>query len=112
MPEALLATMPPTMQLPIEAGSGPNRRSYRASIRLTRAPTRPGWRVMLSSSGWKVHFSQFFPATSSTLSERAWPDRLVPAARKVTERPSAKHRRSTSATSSSDSLRTTSCGTM
>ena len=50
--EALLETMPPTIQLPMEAGSGPKYRPYRARRRFTSRPTIPGWRVMEASSGW------------------------------------------------------------
>ena len=86
MPEALLATIPPTMQLPIEAGSGPKCRPKGARCWFTLAPTMPGCSVTVVSS-WYSHFSQCLPATTKMLSVMACPEREVPAARKVTGRP-------------------------
>ena len=113
MPEALLATMPPTMADFFEAGSGVNTRWYGLRIWLTRSPMMPGWSAMAFASGSRIrYFSQNLPATRRMESEMACPDRLVPAARKVTGSPSSAAVWSTLTTSFSSAARTTTRGSM
>ena len=84
IPEALFMTIPPTMQEPIDAGSGPNFLPRGLRISFTFAPTSPGSMVISPASSEMAYPSQFFPATTSTESLTACPERLVPAALKVT----------------------------
>ena len=84
MPEALLAAMPPISQASIEAGSGPIlRRTARAS----------GWRLAADDARLQTYRGgvradltggQAIADQHQAPSVTAWPDRLVPAARKVT----------------------------
>ncbi|MCY1460361.1 hypothetical protein D9M71_779140 [compost metagenome] len=110
MPLALLATMPPILQALIEAGSGPILRPKGASQALAWAPITPGCR-RICWPWWRISRPfQLSPSTISTESLMAWPDRLVPAARKVTGTRSRWASLSRATTSSSDSTRTTSLG--
>ncbi len=84
MPLALLATMPPILQALIEAGSGPILRPNGASQAFAWAPMTPGCRRICAPSARISRPFQLSPRTSSTESLMAWPERLVPAARKVT----------------------------
>ena len=111
MPLALLATMPPTMQAPIEAGSGPSFRPSGASSALASAPMTPGpSRTRAPPS--RTSRPRNPPETiTSTESLTAWPERLVPAARKVTGRRRAEVAARTRSTSSASRTRTASFGT-
>ncbi|MNN39837.1 hypothetical protein D3C81_1538890 [compost metagenome] len=84
MPLALLATIPPILQALIEAGSGPILRPNGASQALAWAPITPGCRRICVPWPRISRPFQLSPSTISTESLIAWPDRLVPAARKVT----------------------------
>ena len=110
MPEALLQTMPPTIALPMEAGSGGKTRPYGFSTRFTCAPTMPGCRRMLSRSSLISYFSQCLPATMRTESLTLCPESDVPAARKVKGRPCLRQALTMRESCSSPSERTTTCG--
>ncbi|MCY1560780.1 hypothetical protein D9M68_979560 [compost metagenome] len=110
MPLALLATMPPILQALIEAGSGPILRPKGASQALAWAPITPGCRRICSPCLRMSRPFQLSPSTSSTESLMAWPERLVPAARKVTGTSSAWAALSRAMTSASLSTRITSLG--
>ena len=110
MPEALLQTIPPTIALPMEAGSGGNTRPKGFSISFTRAPTMPGCRRMVSCPAPISYFSQCLPATMSTDSLMLCPESDVPAARKVKGSPYLLHAWMMRATCCSLSLRTTTLG--
>ncbi len=84
MPLALLAAMPPIIAASIDAGSGPILRPSGASRRLAAAPMTPGCSVTVAASAPTAQPRQPSPSSTSTESVIAWPDRLVPAARKVT----------------------------
>ncbi len=83
MPLELLERIPPTVQVLMDAGSGPILAPWRCRAKFTWAPITPGWtriRAPLSST-WMVRQCR---ATSTRMpSLMACPDRLVPAARKV-----------------------------
>ena len=111
MPLELLATMPPIFAALIEAGSGPILRWKGASTALALAPITPGCRRICSPPLRISRPFQLSPSTISTESLIAWPDRLVPAARKVTGTFSACASLSSLTTSASVSTRTTSLGT-
>ena len=121
MPEELLATMPPIMQLSMEAGSGPILYCvshlcfflYAASSRLTSPPISPGSSVIVcppSSILYRRHAVPLCESFSSTLSVMAWPESEVPAARKVTGVWCVRDTPSTSTTSCSECTFTTACG--
>ena len=110
IPEALFMTMPPTIADFFDAGSGENILPYGARIWLTRSPTIPGSSVIVDASADTSYFSQFLPATISTESVMACPERLVPAARNVTASPALLASLSKRETSASLSERTTICG--
>ena len=111
MPLALLAAMPPIIAVSIEAGSGPILRPSGASARLAIAPITPGCSVIDCASSAIRSLRQPSPSSTSTESLRAWPDRLVPAARNVTGVAARVQHCSTRRTSSSLSTTTTSSGT-
>ena len=110
MPDALLQTIPPTIALPIEAGSGGKTRPYGLSTRLTWEPTIPGCKRMLLRSSLSLYFSQCLPATISTESLTLCPDSDVPAARKVKGSLCLWQARTIRDTSSSSLARTTTLG--
>ena len=112
MPDALLHTMPPTIALPMLAGSGGNTRPKGFRISFTRAPTMPGCNLMLRTSplSSKVYCSQCLPATMSTESLTLCPESDVPAARKVNGTPCLRQVFTMAANSFSPSLRTTTRG--
>jgi hypothetical protein len=110
MPLALLATMPPILQALIEAGSGPILRPNGASQALACAPITPGCRRICVPWPRISRPFQLSPSTISTESLIACPERLVPAARKVTGTRSRWASFSSVTTSSSDSTRITSFG--
>ena len=83
MPLALLAAMPPIIAASIEAGSGPILRCIGASRRLATAPMTPGCSEIVQPPSPTRQPRQWSPSITSTESLIAWPDRLVPAARKV-----------------------------
>ena len=66
IPEALFMTIPPTIALFIDAGSGPNFLPKRLRYSLTFAPTTPGWSLTVCPLSGVDIPSQFFPATTST----------------------------------------------
>ncbi len=111
MPLALFAAMPPIFAVSIDAGSGPILRAYGSRRRLASAPMTPGCSAIVAPSalGWQSR--QPSPSTTSTESLIAWPDRLVPAARKVSGTRASRHKPSTRTSSVSSSTTTTSCGT-
>ena len=84
IPEALFIMMPPTIQLFMDAGSGPNFLPYLERKSFTFEPITPGCKLTVNPSSSVLILSQFFPATISTESLTDCPDRLVPAALKVT----------------------------
>ena len=87
MPEALLATTPPTVQAMALAGSGPSSRPYRASVALARTIVVPG-RIRARAPSSSTSMPAQWRRTSTRMSSPwAWPFRLVPAARKTTSRP-------------------------
>ena len=95
---------------PIDAGSGPIFRPCGASRRLTSPPTMPGpTRTWLASSA-SSKVAKPSPISASTPSEMAWPDRLVPAARKVTGVRFCRAAVNTARASFSDSMTATTCG--
>ena len=110
MPLELLATMPPIFAALIEAGSGPILRPSGASQALAWAPMTPGCRRICAPLARMSRPFQLSPRTISTESLMAWPERLVPAARKVTGTRWALASSSRHTTSASDSTRTTSLG--
>ncbi|MNQ42490.1 hypothetical protein D3C85_561950 [compost metagenome] len=110
MPLELLATMPPIFAALIDAGSGPILRWNGASTALAWAPITPGCRRICAPLARMSRPFQWSPRTISTESLIAWPDRLVPAARKVTATCWAWASLSSSTTSASDSTRSTSFG--
>ena len=69
----------------MKAGSGPNFRPNGLRKSLTLEPITPGWSVTVIPSSSVLIFPQFLPATTSTESLTACPERLVPAALNVTE---------------------------
>ena len=111
MPLALLAAMPPIIAESIDAGSGPILHPKRASWRLAAAPITPGCNVIVAASTPISQRRQLSPSRTSTESVIACPERLVPAARKVTGVASSAQVASSRITSSSLSATTTSCGT-
>ena len=111
MPEALFITMPPAIALRIEAGSGGKRYPKGFSTSLIRAPTTPGWSRTARPPSSTSQRSQCLPATTSTESLTACPERLVPAARKVRGTSSRAAARMMRTISSSWAARTTICGT-
>ena len=111
MPAALLATMPPIMQALMDAGSGPIFRPSGARKALASAPMTPGSRTMRSPFS-SIRQARHPPAsTTSTESEMAWPERLVPAARKVRWTPSREASATRRDTSSREKAFTTIFGT-
>ena len=83
IPLELLETMPPIVQVLIEAGSGPIFALYGFRTALTIAPIAPGCartRRPLSSTRTP---RQWRAVSTSRPSVIAWPDRLEPAARNV-----------------------------
>ena len=84
MPLELFAAMPPIIAESIDAGSGPILRRNGARRRLATAPMTPGCRTIVWPSSAGVQPRQWSPIRTSTESLIACPDRLVPAARKVT----------------------------
>ncbi len=110
MPLALLATIPPILQALIEAGSGPILRPNGASQALAWAPMTPGCSLICSPWPRTSRPFQLSPSTIRTESLMAWPDKLVPAARKVMGTRSRWASLISPTTSSSDSTRTTSLG--
>ena len=84
IPEALFITIPPTIALLIDAGSGPNFLPYPDRKSFTFEPMTPGCNLIVMPSSRVDICSQFFPATTRTESVTDCPERLVPAARKVT----------------------------
>ena len=84
IPLALLATIPPIIAEPTEAGSGPILRPNGLRIWFKRAPTIPAWLRITAPLSSTSYFSQPCEASTSTESVDACPERLVPAARKVT----------------------------
>lgn len=111
MPEALLATTPPTVQAMALAGSGPRILPYRARVALARTTVVPG-RMRARAPSSRASMPVKCRRTSTRMSSPwAWPLRLVPAARKTTWRPWSRAYASTAATSSMVSGSTTTCGT-
>ena len=110
MPLALLAAMPPIIAESIDAGSGPILHPKRASWWLAAAPITPGCNVIVAASTPTSQWRQLSPSSTSTESVIAWPERLVPAARKVTGVASSVHAASSRITSCSLSTTTASCG--
>ncbi len=86
IPDALFATMPPIMQAPIDAGSGPILRPYGASAAFASAPMTPGSRTIRSPPSFTSRRCHPPARTSRIESVTACPERLVPAARNVTGR--------------------------
>jgi len=110
MPLALLERMPPTVAVLMEAGSGPNLVEYGRRARFTWAPMTPGWTLTRAplSSTWMPRQCR---ATSTRMpSLIAWPDRLVPAARKVMGIPAWRLRRNRPWTSATLPANTTARG--
>ncbi len=100
MPAALLATIPPIMQALMEAGSGPILRPSGARKAFASAPMTPGSSAMRPPPSSIRQPRQPPARTTSTESEMDWPERLVPAARKVRCTPSRDPRATRRATSS------------
>ncbi len=87
MPEALLATTPPTVQAMALAGSGPSSLPYRARVVLARSTVVPGpIRARAPSSSTSIPVQSRRTSTRMS-SPCAWPLRLVAEARKTTSRP-------------------------
>ena len=63
MPDALFMTIPPTIALLTDAGSGANLRPKGANMSFTLWPIIPGCNVICLWSLLMEYFSQFFPAT-------------------------------------------------
>jgi hypothetical protein len=111
MPLALLAAMPPIFAASIDAGSGPILRPSGASARFACAPITAGPRRIVAPPSRTSSRRKPSPSTTSTESEIACPDRLVPAARRVSGAPTAPQTSSTARMSSSLSATTTTRGT-
>ncbi len=87
MPEALLATTPPTVQAMALAGSGPSTRPCRASVVLARRIVVPGAILARRPSSSTSIPAQWRRTSTRMSSPCAWPLSEVPAARKTTSRP-------------------------
>ncbi len=111
MPLALLAAMPPIIAASMLAGSGPILRPSGARRRFAAEPMTPGCRWMTAASADTRMPCQLSPNNTSTESLSACPDRLVPAARKVSGALNSAHKASKRCISDSSSTTTTSCGT-
>ena len=111
MPLALLAAMPPIIAASIEAGSGPILRWKGSSRRFACAPITPGCSEIVQPPAPTWQPCQPSPSITSTESLIACPDRLVPAARKVSGVPSSRACRSSVCSSASLSSTTISSGT-
>ncbi len=110
MPLELLAMTPPMVQADSLAGSGPSRRPYGASRRLTWRRTAPGpTRTRRPPSSTSIA-PKWRRTSTSTLSVTDWPLRLVPPARKVSGDPSSAQTRITVATWAASVGATTACG--
>src|SRR5215475_1153194 len=83
--------MPPIFAALMEAGSGPILRRYAARNRFASAPMIPGWSRIVSAPGLIDQSRHPSPSSARTESLIACPERLVPAARKVTGVPCARH---------------------
>ncbi len=106
-----MAAMPPTIAAPMEAGSGPIFRPSGAKSAFASAPMTPGSSAMRRPPSF-TSARRKPPATcTSTASVTAWPERLVPAARKVHPSPSRLAAASTAATSSEERTWATTRGT-
>ncbi len=103
--------MPPIIAASIDAGSGPILRPWGARRRLASAPMTPGCKVIVAASAPTLQPRQRSPSSIRTESVIACPDRLVPAARKVTGVPSRAQSERSAITSSSLSTTTASFGT-
>ncbi len=111
MPEALLATTPPTVQAMALAGSGPRTLPYRARVALARMTVVPG-RMRARAPSSRTCTPVKWRRTSTRMSSPwAWPFRLVPAARKTRSRPWERAYPMIAEMSSVVSGRTTTCGT-
>ncbi|MNT76370.1 hypothetical protein D3C72_2153620 [compost metagenome] len=110
MPDELLLTTPPILQVAWLAGSGPILRLNGFKARLALATMMAGPSVIWSAPGWISSLRQPSPSTARTPSVTAWPDNDVPAARKVIGRPSARAAAITARTSSSELMKTTTAG--
>ena len=110
MPLALLAKIPPIKQLSMDAGSGPIFLPNSARILLAPEPMMPGCRVMRSAPSPTRQLRQPLPMRTSTESDTACPERLVPAARKVTGTRMRSARPTSCTTSASSSTSTTILG--
>ena len=111
MPLALFERIPPSVQVALEAGSGPIFTRYGFSVAFTAAPIIPGcaWKALPSS---RTEIDRQCWATSTRIpSVTDCPERLVPAARNVRGTPRSWLRRNSACTSSSDFARTTTWGT-
>ena len=111
MPEELLLTTPPILQVAWLAGSGPSFLLNGLSARLALATMIAGPSVMRSPPSSITSFFHPSPSTASTPLVIAWPESEVPAARKVSGRPSARAASMTARTSSSLLTMTTTAGT-
>ena len=83
IPDELFATMPPIMQAPIDAGSGPSFAPWRARWALTIPPTTPGPTRTRVPPSKTSSVRQCFDTSTMTPDPTAWPDSDVPAARNV-----------------------------
>ena len=111
MPDELLLTTPPILQVAWLAGSGPSLRLKRLSAALAWATMIAGPRVIWSAPGWIDRVRQPSPSTANTPSVTACPDSEVPAARKVSGSASARQALITARTSASELMNTTAAGT-
>ena len=112
MPEELLARTPPIMQALIDAGSGPIFAPWGARARFTAAAMTPGCTRTAAPPSRTSTARQCRDTSTRIPSVTAWPDRLVPAARKVTGMRSRWLSRKSPFTSSRDEGRTTPRGTI
>lgn len=92
------------------AGSGPSFAPYGFRARLTRAAIVPGpTRTRAPPSSTSIR-RQYRPTSTRTPSVWAWPDKLVPAARKVIGTSRSRHRANSAWISTTDSASTTALG--
>ncbi len=110
MPDELLLTTPPILQVAWLAGSGPSFLLSGFSTLLACATMIAGPSVMRSPPSSTCIFLKPSPSTASTPSELDWPLSEVPAARKVSGSRSARAAAITARTSSSELMTTTIAG--
>ena len=106
-PQELLPIMPPSVQQPCVAGSGPNVRPWPSAAARSASRTTPGsTRAVRASGSISTMRARYFEQSSTTATLQHWPARLVPPPRGRIGASCARQT-STAATTSSTSRGTT-----